>query len=65
MYESASKLKAPICNLRHLSRRRAGYNSNIAFGVAAAAAAAVVVAAVVAVAAAAPVLLLAAGHLPS
>jgi len=59
MYESASKLKAPICNLRHLSRRRAGYNSNIAFGVAAAAAA------VVAVAAAAPVLLLAAGHLPS
>lgn len=62
MYESASKLKAPICNLRHLSRRRAGYNSNIAFGVAAAA---VVVADVVAVAAAAPVLLLAAGHLPS
>jgi len=59
MYESASKLKAPICNLRHLSRRRAGYNSNIALGVAA-------VAVGVAVAAAAvPMLLLAAEHLPS
>jgi len=57
MYESASKLKAPICNLRHLRRRRAGYNSNIALGVAAVA--------VGVAAAAVPMLLLAAEHLPS
>jgi len=62
MYESASKLKAPICNLRHLSRRRAGYNSNIALGVAAVA---VGVAGVAVAAAAVPMLLLAAEHLPS